>query len=78
MMKNHFSKTNTVLFHLYADLKKKDKTNKKACRYREEIGGCQRWGVGGRQKWMKGVKRYKLPVVKQMSPGISGQCYCAV
>ena len=44
MMKNHFSKTNTVLFHLYADLKKKDKTNKNACRYREEIGGCQRWG----------------------------------
>ena len=58
--------------------KKKDRTNKKACRYREEIGGWQRWGVGGRQKWMKGVKRYKLPVVKQMSPGISGQCYCAV
>ena len=33
-------------------------------RYREQIGGCQRWG-GGNVKWMKGVKRYKLPVIKQ-------------
>ena len=29
MMKNHFSKTNTVLFHLYADLKKNTKQTKK-------------------------------------------------
>ena len=34
-------------------------------RYREQIGGCQRWG-GGNVNWVKGVKRYKLPVIKQI------------
>ena len=35
--------------------------------YREQIGGCQRWGqVGAWQlgKMGEGVKRYKLPVIK--------------
>ena len=45
--------TNTVESHLYVESKIK---NKKVRRYGEQqIGGG---------KWMKGVKRYKLPLLK--------------
>ena len=31
-------------------------------RYREQIGGCQRWGDGS-SKMGEGGQRYKLPVI---------------
>lgn len=43
---------------------KRRKTHKLT--YGEETGGCQRWSEGWewrRVKWLKGVKRYKFPVV---------------
>ena len=33
-------------------------------RYREQIGGCQRWGTGEWAKWVKEVTKRKLPVIK--------------
>ena len=33
-------------------------------RYKEQTGSCQRGGGRGQEKWNKGVKRYKLPVIK--------------
>ena len=52
------------------NLKNKHKhkqTNKKhhAHKYGEQICGCHRQRV----KWVKGVKRYKLSLVKQITPG---------
>lgn len=36
-------------------------------RYIEHIGGCQRTGLGEWAKWVKGVKRYKLLVLIEVS-----------
>lgn len=38
-------------------------------RNREQISGCRGrgWRVGS-VKWVKGVRRYKLPVIKKISP----------
>ena len=32
-------------------------------KYREQIGGFQRWGLGGQPTWVKWVKRYKFTVI---------------
>ena len=45
-------------------LKKKAKKIPRAHRYREQIGCCQRQGVGKGAKPVKRVKRNKLPVIK--------------
>ena len=39
--------------------------------YREETGGCQTGVAGSRGggNWVKGCKRDKLPVIRQISPG---------
>ena len=55
--------------------KNKTKTKHGTHRYREQIGGCQRWGWG-MEKWVKVVKRYKLPVMKSVSPGDVSQSQC--
>ena len=39
-------------------LKISKQKQKQAHKYREQLGGCQRWG-GGWKKWVKGVKGYK-------------------
>ena len=42
-------------------------TTKQPQRYREHVSDCQRQGVGETVKWVRVVKRYKPPVMKQMS-----------
>lgn len=33
-------------------------------KYKYQTGGCQRWGDGMWEKSVKGIKRYKVPVIK--------------
>ena len=53
-----YEKTNIIRSNFYMGSKKE-----KLHRYREQIGGCQRWG-GREVKWVKEVERYKLPCIK--------------
>ena len=54
--------TNTVCFHLHMESKEQNKQTKQKHRYREQNGGCQGFEEWARQ--VKGIKRYKLPVIK--------------
>lgn len=59
-----------MISNVYEIWKKQAKENKiKVHRYREEIDSCQRGRRGGMMKWVKGIKRYKLLVMKQISHG---------
>ena len=55
------------------NLKKQDKIKTELIdmEYREETGGCQTGVAGSRGggNWVKGCKRDKLPVIRQISPG---------
>ena len=56
-----------MLYVNYTSKKKKRENKKQKQKNREQIGGCLRWGGGVDRlcaKWVKGVKRYKLPVLK--------------
>ena len=56
-------KVNTICFHLYVESKKINKRNQKLShRYKEQTSGYQRRVVGIKQ--VKGIKGYKLPVIK--------------
>ena len=53
-------KTKPVRLHLYGEFKKQIKNQVHS--YREQIDGFQR--RGGWAKWVKGIKKYKLSVIK--------------
>ena len=68
IMLSEISQTNTTWFHLYVQSKKQNKrTNqtehKQTHRYRELVVARGK-KVGGWVKKVKGIKRYKLPVIK--------------
>ena len=48
-------------------IKAKQQQQKQPQRYRDHVSDCQRQGVGDSVKWVRVIKRYKPPVIKQMS-----------
>ena len=70
LMLSEIIQTNAIWSHLYVESKTQTWTNKNRNRlkYREQTGGGQRGG--GRRGWakqVKGMKRHKLAVMKQVS-----------
>lgn len=53
---------------LICGILKTKKAQTQSHRYSKQNGGCQRWEVRGVMKWLKGVKRYRFPVIR-FSPG---------
>ena len=51
------SKTNTVWLHLHVESKKNNNNKTPSSQYREQTGGCQRWGGGQVGKTGKGSQK---------------------